>query len=512
VTDGETADRRRRGSRHRLSLKDLEQLRDRWVAGEAWTDLAAERGMSGGGLCSAVRRRLGRAQRPAGASRLGGRRSPRLSLEELEQLRDRWVAGETWDELAAECGMSGGGLYGAVRTRLGIAQRPDPQPAVLVGVDLGWLAGMIEARGSIQIALRDGGRQITTVTVSSADEERVRRVRKLAGVGTVTQGRAPAAGGPPVWSWRVGAHAHVQHILQTVYPLLVGGQRERVAAALEFLADHPVRHRARAAAPAPTVAPAGPPPDPSSSDGLPRLMERPAGSTLVTRGEAGAMLGYSATSLATLMHRHPDRWPDPVALLRVGRVWQKLWNAAELRAAAPPTQATERRGARATVSDPDGLLTCLECNIRLRGLTAAEYRERHRLPATGALQADGLRQAGSERQRAILADDPAALDHLRPWQDPSHLDAIRSAAVETHHETRGRPLVRAHRAPGQRAGVQAMLDSRQAKLDATAVAAGYESLEDAVRRTADLSAREAAARVGVGESTVRRWRAKLAQP
>lgn len=251
-------------------------------------------------------------------------------------------------------------------------------------------------------------------------------------------------------------------------------------------------------------------------EGLPRLVERPHGSRLVTRVEAAALLGYSTRSMATVMSRNPERWPRPAALLRNGRVWLLLWDADELLAAAPPASATERQGAVATISDPDGLLTCAECDRRFRslgrhlqaahGLTGAEYREQHRLPATGSLNSDGMRQVGAIRQRAQLAEDPTALDYLRPYQQPDRLDRMRETAIEVHRSTMGHDLVRAHRLPAQRYAVQVMLARRRERLDEQARRAGYDGIEDAISRTADLSSRAAALEIGIGASTVLRWR------
>ncbi|HEY6117650.1 MAG TPA: MucR family transcriptional regulator [Candidatus Dormibacteraeota bacterium] len=251
---------------------------------------------------------------------------------------------------------------------------------------------------------------------------------------------------------------------------------------------------------------------------LPRLIERPHGSRLVTRAEAAAMLGYSVSSLATLMSRHPQRWPRPAAMLRRGRVWALLWDADELLAIAPPASATVRTGSVATISDTDGLLTCLECGRRFRSLgrhlkvihnlTSAEYRDQHGLPATGALTCDGLRQSSSELQRRRLEEDPTALDHLKPYQKPEYLDRMREAAIEVHRDTMSRDLVREHRIPGQRYAVQVMLARRLERLDQIARDAGFDSLEAAIRETAGMSAKDAARRIGIGASTVRRRRAQ----
>jgi len=251
---------------------------------------------------------------------------------------------------------------------------------------------------------------------------------------------------------------------------------------------------------------------------LPRLLERPHSSRLLTRDEVADRLGYSRTSMATVMSRDPQRWPRPAAMLRRGRVWVLLWDADEIDAVAPPATATQRRGARATVSDSDGLLTCLECGRRYRSLgrhlhaahqlSAAEYRARHDLPATAALRADGDRERSAQYWRQRLAVDPTAVDHLQPWNRPDHLDAIRPKAIEVHRSTRELEIVRAHRAPGQRYAVQAMLARRRARLDDLARAAGYPDFAAAIEAMRDLPATEAARRIGCGASTVRRYRAR----
>lgn len=245
---------------------------------------------------------------------------------------------------------------------------------------------------------------------------------------------------------------------------------------------------------------------------LPRLLDRPAGSRLVTRREAAEALGYSVTSLATLMGRYPQRWPGPVALLRVGRVWQMLWDADELLAMVPGG-SVGRPGARATISDADGLVVCLECGKRFRhlgrhvnhahGLTAAQYREAHRLPATGALAADVVRAMGRER---MLAEGTS---HLDPYRTGEHLKAMTERSVEPNRETREYETVREHRLPGQRYAVKVMGQRRRESLDARVRAAGFEGVEDAIRRTAGLPAREAAGRIGIGVTTVRRWRQRI---
>lgn len=250
--------------------------------------------------------------------------------------------------------------------------------------------------------------------------------------------------------------------------------------------------------------------------GLPRLYERPHGSRLVDRTEAARALGYSVTSLATVMGR--GGWPSAVALLRVGRVWRKLWDLDALLAVAPPTDATVRLGSSATISDNDGILTCLECGRRFRalarhlaavhGLTGMQYRDRHELPATGALIADGQRQAISERMQAVVADDPHALDHLD--MSPARLDAIRNPARVA--ETRVREPVRAAQRPGQQHAAAVMQERRRQTQHDLLTARGFADLPDAIARTRHLPSRRAADVTGLGATTIRRWRTKLPSP
>lgn len=249
---------------------------------------------------------------------------------------------------------------------------------------------------------------------------------------------------------------------------------------------------------------------------VPRLITRPAGSRLVTRKEAATALGYSVNSLATVMSRHPERWPRPAALLRVGRVWQLLWDLDELQAAAPSNAAAARLGRVATVSDPkDGAITCLECGQRYRNLgrhlhhahamSAAEYRAAHQLPASGALMADAQR---AEARARMLDEDTS---HLDAYRDPERLDQLRVDAVESLRETADYELVRAARLPGRRYAAQVMQGNRRAALDERVRAhGGWDGIEDAIASTRHLTVKAAAKATGMSETSVRRWRTTLA--
>jgi hypothetical protein len=236
--------------------------------------------------------------------------------------------------------------------------------------------------------------------------------------------------------------------------------------------------------------------------GLPRL---------ITRGEAARLLGYSESSLAAVMGRYPQRWPAPSAVLRVGRVWKAVYDYDLMRAAGAGGDG--QVGKRATISDPDGVLTCLECGRRFRALgrhlrhahdlTPAEYRAKHRLPAGGSLLADAQR---AEAHARMVAEDTS---HLGPYRDRARLAEMAKVAAVASRETRDFEMVRAHRLPGQQHGVEVMAARRAEVLDAKAQAAGFAGIEDAIRQTSALTLRQAAGRIGIGASTVGRWRGKL---
>lgn len=238
--------------------------------------------------------------------------------------------------------------------------------------------------------------------------------------------------------------------------------------------------------------------------------------TLVTRREAAAALGYSYRSLVTLMHRRPDRWPAPAGTRRVGRATALVYHLDQMRAAAGDRPLSSRIGDAASLSDEDGLITCLECGRRMRGLgvhlprvhgiTGDEYRVLHHLPATGALTADVTRAHQSEIHRDMLAADPTMLDHLTAYQTPEHMAEMTAKNRGPVRESHLIPLAQQHRAPGRAYGVQRMAEQRAAMLDATVHAHGYESVDDAIAKTRHLSERAAAAATGLGASTIHRRR------
>ncbi|MFI5831107.1 MucR family transcriptional regulator [Streptomyces sp. NPDC051578] len=188
-----------------------------------------------------------------------------------------------------------------------------------------------------------------------------------------------------------------------------------------------------------------------------------------------------------------------------------LYELEALRAVARPGEVRSRRRAGA---DADGLVTCLSCGRRFRSLgphlarahhmTAVEYRAEHGLPATTTLMATDARAALSQARTAAMADDPDLVGRMRAAALPQQELSRRSA--EARAGTNDLPTVRAARAAGARRTLPAARQARSAALEAAVQAAGFESMAAAIDSTRHLSNRAAAARIGVGPSTVKRWR------
>lgn len=232
---------------------------------------------------------------------------------------------------------------------------------------------------------------------------------------------------------------------------------------------------------------------------------------LVTRRGAEPLLGYARGSLKAVMQQQRGRWPAPVACLIKGRAL--LYDLDDLRAAATGGRGDVRSRRRAG-ADADGLVTCLSCGKRYRSLgphlarahhtTAAEYRAEHRLPATTALMATDVRAALSQARTSAMADDPDLVDRMRSAALPPRELARRSA--ETRAGTDSLPTVRAARAAGARQALPAAQQARREALEAQARAAGYASMAAAIEATRHLPSRAAAAHIGIGATTVNRWR------
>ncbi|MFE1361298.1 MucR family transcriptional regulator [Streptomyces harbinensis] len=236
-------------------------------------------------------------------------------------------------------------------------------------------------------------------------------------------------------------------------------------------------------------------------------------SRLVTRREAESLLGYAPGSLKVAMQQQA-RWPAPVACRLRRRAL--LWDLDALRAVARSGSGVRSR--RPAGDDDDGLVVCLICNRRFRSLgphlarahetTAEEYRAEHRLPASTVLMGGEVRGTLSAARRAAMADDPELISRMREAALPAEELARRSA--EGRAGTDDLPAVRAARRAGALRNLPAAQQARREVLEERARAAGYGSMAEAIAATRDVSARAAAERIGVGSSTVKRWRRKAA--
>lgn len=168
---------------------------------------------------------------------------------------------------------------------------------------------------------------------------------------------------------------------------------------------------------------------------------------------------------------------------------------------------------RRHAGDPD-LIECLYCHDRMRSLgphlyrihqvSAVEYRAEHRLPAGYPLMAASMRAELSEQRREAMEADPSLIAGLHTTPDQQRERLMLAAAGRT--ATDGLPMVREARRRGAPIANAAAVASKRARLDGIARAAGFESMDDAIERTWRLSSREAAERIGVGATTVKRWR------
>ncbi len=233
---------------------------------------------------------------------------------------------------------------------------------------------------------------------------------------------------------------------------------------------------------------------------------------LVTRREAEPILGYAPHSLKAVMQQQRGRWPDPLACRVKGRAL--LWDLDALRTAA-------RHGgtgsSRPSGADTDGLVTCLSCGPPLP-LPGAASRTRppgdsrrvpRRAPTAGLRRAHGHRRPRRPGRLHGLRDVHRSRLH-RP-------DARRSAALAGTHP----PLRRVpggHQRPARRTSGTGRWRPPHPPRSPTgppqhpgnqSPAAGFASMAAAIHATRHLSSRAAAARIGIGASTVKRWRLRL---
>lgn len=238
----------------------------------------------------------------------------------------------------------------------------------------------------------------------------------------------------------------------------------------------------------------------------------------VTRREAEQLLGYAPGSLKAPMQQQHDRWPAPTRPASKGGEAHR-YSLAQLREAAGRSpDAAESVGRQVTLPDTATAMQCLSCGrwlrslgphlVRAHGLTAEEYRAEHGLPRGAALMAAttraALHQVGVER----LAHDERVRQALAADADQQRARLAQARAVRGYSDQH--PLVRQHRRDARAIAHAQQRAQLAARRDELARQAGYADWPTAIRATAELSERAAAAHLGVGRSTVRRWRAHVA--
>ncbi|MFE7237157.1 MucR family transcriptional regulator [Streptomyces sp. NPDC057580] len=172
---------------------------------------------------------------------------------------------------------------------------------------------------------------------------------------------------------------------------------------------------------------------------------------------------------------------------------------------------------RPGAADDSGLVPCLICRgqyrslgphlYRAHGVSAADYRAQHGLPATAALMAPATREALSAARRKAMETDPDLVGRMRAaGLDPAEL-ARRSS--EARARTDRLPQVRNARRRGWDKSVAQSAAARREGREEAARRAGFVSWEEAIEATRGLPSQEAAERLGMGRTTVKRWRRRI---
>lgn len=103
-----------------------------------------------------------------------------------------------------------------------------------------------------------------------------------------------------------------------------------------------------------------------------------------------------------------------------------------------------------------------------------------------------------------MADDPELVARMRAGALPP--EELARLSADARAGTDELPAVRAARRSAALRTLPVARQARQESMEATARAAGFGSMVQAIDATRDLSSRAAAARIGIGATTVKRWR------
>ncbi len=101
-----------------------------------------------------------------------------------------------------------------------------------------WLAGLMEGEASFRLG--KVGKTETTqrvgIQVNMTDEDVIRSVHRVAGVGNVTGPYVPDnPKWSPQWHWRVGNREDVRHVLERILPYMHSRRAAKIQAMLEVI-------------------------------------------------------------------------------------------------------------------------------------------------------------------------------------------------------------------------------------------------------------------------------------
>lgn len=103
-------------------------------------------------------------------------------------------------------------------------------------VEIAWVAGIIEGEGTILVP---GGGQYPSVRVAMTDEDVVRRLHSITGLGRVVPRKKGQPHFKPQWQWHVCSRREVARLLCAVAPLMGSRRTARIAEAADRLARPP---------------------------------------------------------------------------------------------------------------------------------------------------------------------------------------------------------------------------------------------------------------------------------
>jgi hypothetical protein len=105
--------------------------------------------------------------------------------------------------------------------------------------EFAWAVGLFEGEGSIHVSVRKGGWIDRKLSLTSVDEDVIRRFRLAVGVGTVTGPYTDRRGNrQPVWRWDCSRWNDIERVLRQMLPQLCSRRRKK---AEEMLALPPSR-------------------------------------------------------------------------------------------------------------------------------------------------------------------------------------------------------------------------------------------------------------------------------